>query len=255
MLAVKAAKQVPDAIFSSMVVVDTICPYTWMALLILLSGYQARIDKFLRADVTMIEELSKRHKSLQQDSHPATLANLVTMFSLSALVTWGCFALAGILPAGGQAGVNLYRFIDAKGWAIIFATTAGIVLSFTPVKKLESYGASKFGYAMLYFVLTTIGAKAGLSALAAAPILIVLGFTWIAFHGLVTLAVGFALRTPVAVMAAASQANIGGPASAPVVAGVYNPGLAAVGLLMAVLGNILGTYMGLLCTELCRQVK
>ncbi len=254
MLAVKAANNVPDSIFLPMVVVDTICPYAWMALLMLLSAYQTRIDKFFHADVSMVEELSRRYKSLQQQPQAPALRHIVTMFMLSALVTWGCVALSGALP--GQGGkLNFYQYVDPRGWAIILATTAGVLLSFTPAKRLEGFGASRFGYAMLYFVLTTIGAKASLAALASAPILIVMGFTWIAFHGLVTLAAGVALRTPVSVMAAASQANIGGTASAPVVAGVYNPGLTAVGLLMAVLGNILGTYLGLLCTELCRRVK
>jgi uncharacterized membrane protein len=254
MLAVKAANKVPDKIFSPMVVVDTICPYAWMTILVLLSAYQKKIDKFFRADVSMIDGLSRRYESQQRQSHPIELRHVVVMFMLPALVTWGCIVLSDHLPKQGSS-VNFYRFISAGGWAIIFATTAGLLLSFTPAKRLESYGASRFGYAMLYFVLTTIGAKTSLASLASAPILIVLGFAWIAFHALVTLGVGVILRTPVSIMAAASQANIGGPASAPVVARTYQPGLASVGLLMAVLGNILGTYMGLLCSELCRMVK
>ena len=255
MLAVKAANKVPDAIFLPMVVVDTICPYAWMTLLLLLAPHQKKIDKFLRADVSMIGELSRRYESQQRQSHPIELRHVVVLFMLPALVTWGCIVLSEVLPGSHGSGVNFYRFISAGGWAIIFATTAGILLSFTPAKRLESYGASRFGYAMLYLVLTTIGARTNLNALASAPILIVLGFTWIAFHAIVTLGVGAILRTPVSIMAASSQANIGGTASAPVVAKTYEPGLAAVGLLMAVLGNILGTYMGLLCSELCRMVK
>jgi uncharacterized membrane protein len=62
------------------------------------------------------------------------------------------------------------------------------------------------------------------------------------------------MKAPMFLVASASQANIGGVASAPVVAEVYRPGLASVGLLLAILGNILGTYMGIFCAQLCRML-
>jgi uncharacterized membrane protein len=88
--------------------------------------------------------------------------------------------------------------------------------------------------------------------MADAPILIVAGFVWIAIHGAVLVGAGRLLRAPMSLIATASQANIGGPASAPVVAEAYHRGLAAVGLLMAVLGNIVGTYAGLVCSQIYR---
>jgi uncharacterized membrane protein len=107
---------------------------------------------------------------------------------------------------------------------------------------------------MLYFVLASYGAQATLRALAAAPLLLPAGMLWVLIHAAFILAAGRLLRAPMSLMAAASQANVGGPASAPVVAGMYQPGLEAVGLLLAVLGNIIGTGTGLLCARLCRWV-
>ena len=143
-------------------------------------------------------------------------------------------------------------FFKASTWAILLATALGVGLSFTPVRRLERFGASTVGYGVLYFVLASIGAKTGLGQLGSAPMMIVAGFLWVGIHGAFLLAAGRLLRAPMALAAAASQANIGGTASAPVVAEVYQPGLAPVGLLLAVLGNILGTYLGLVCAALCR---
>ena len=93
-----------------------------------------------------------------------------------------------------------------------------------------------------------VAASTSLAHIAATPLVLVAGAVWLCIHGLFLVAAGRLLRAPMSLLAAASQANIGGPASAPVVAGIYQPGLAPVGLLLAILGNILGTYAGLSCT-------
>lgn len=108
------------------------------------------------------------------------------------------------------------------------------------------------GYALLYFVLASIGATTNLATLGSAPFLIAAGFLWMVIHALFIVLSARLLRAPLSLMAAASQANIGGAASAPVLADIYRPGLAPVGLLMAVLGNIIGTYLGIVCSALCR---
>jgi uncharacterized membrane protein len=169
----------------------------------------------------------------------------------------GAAALAtGPVLVGLQEHAGLSaKFIDSYAWAILLATTVGVALSFTPARRLEAHGASKLGYFMLYFVLTSIGARTSLAHIAAAPLLIVAGVMWIVIHGLFLVGAGRLMRAPMSLLAAASQANIGGPASAPVVAGVYQPGLESVGLLLAILGNILGTYAGLLCSAVCGWVS
>jgi uncharacterized membrane protein len=85
-------------------------------------------------------------------------------------------------------------------------------------------------------------------------VLIAAGLTIVAVHAVVILIGARLLRAPLFLVAAASQANIGGVASAPVVAEVYHPGLASVGLLLAILGNIVGTWLGIVCAQLCRMV-
>ena len=135
-----------------------------------------------------------------------------------------------------------------------FQAIPGRSLSFTPVRKLENSGASRTGYDLLYFVLTAIGAKASVASIESAITLIVAGLIIVAIHAAFLLVAARLMRVPLFLVAAASQANIGGVASAPVVAEVYHPGLASVGLLLAILGNIVGTWFGIIAAQLCRMI-
>jgi uncharacterized membrane protein len=144
--------------------------------------------------------------------------------------------------------------ITSYTWTIMIVSLIGVLLSFSPVRNLERSGATRTGYDLLYFVLTAIGAKASVASIGSALVLIAAGMVIVAVHAAVLLAGARLMRAPMFLVAAASQANIGGVASAPVVAEVYHPGFASVGLLLAILGNIVGTWLGILCAQLCRMM-
>jgi len=150
------------------------------------------------------------------------------------------------------------RFInDQTGggmWKYLIVTTLGLIASFTPLRRLEGAGASRIGTVMLYLLVATIGATADFNRMAEAPGYIIVGFIWMAVHIVILLMVAWAIKAPIFFVAVASQANIGGAASAPVVASAYHPSLAPVGVLLAVAGYVLGTYAGLLCAGLLRWV-
>ena len=110
------------------------------------------------------------------------------------------------------------------------------------------------GYAALYLLLTSIGAQADLAAVLQAPLYLLAGVVWLAFHAALLVVAAKLLRAPLFFVATGSMANVGGAASAPIVAGVYLPAMAPVGLLMAVAGYILGIYGGLLCAWLLALV-
>ncbi|MDD4182840.1 MAG: DUF819 family protein, partial [Candidatus Omnitrophica bacterium] len=141
--------------------------------------------------------------------------------------------------------------ISGYTWAIIIVSILGISLSLTPLKKLENFGSQNVGYFILYFVLTSIGARSNISHINSTLILIAAGFLIVILHAIVLLFTSRLLHAPMFLVATASQANIGGVASAPIVAAIYEPGLASVGLLLAILGNILGTYLGIITGQLC----
>lgn len=247
MIAVKEALGTPDAVFLPMVVVDTIVPYMWMGFLVAMAAAQPLYDRWNRSDRRILDQLSRKVKGL---STPESKLR----WPMTALIL-GFAILASLLAQGIAKFCPVIKdAISSYAWTIIIISTLGIGLSFTRVRKFENFGSKKIGYFILYFVLTTIGAKANLSNIGATLILIAAGFMLVLFHSGVTILVSRMIKAPMFLVAVASQANIGGVASAPIVAEIYQPGLASVGLLLAILGNIFGTYLGILAGQLCRFV-
>jgi uncharacterized membrane protein len=248
MIAVKEALSVPDAVFAPMVIVDTVVPYLWMGFMIAMVGLQPAFDRWNRSDRTLLD-----HFGEQAVKHLAT--------SGSRRTAGGILIALAVAVAGGGAAQLIARqlpqipdMVTTYTWTIMVVTLIGILLSFSPLRGLERSGATRTGYDLLYFVLTAIGAKASVASIGSALVLIAAGLTIVAVHAVVMLIGARLLRAPLFLVAAASQANIGGVASAPVVAEVYHPGLASVGLLLAILGNIVGTWLGIICAQLCRMI-
>jgi len=133
-------------------------------------------------------------------------------------------------------------------------TAIGVALSFTPLRRLEGAGASTMGTVFLYVLVTAIGASAQFQHVADNLPLLAVGALWMAIHAAAMLGIRHLLRAPVFFLAVGSQANVGGAASAPVVAAAFHPALAPVGVLLAVLGYVLGTYGGLAAAFLLRGV-
>jgi uncharacterized membrane protein len=249
MIAVKESIGTPDRIFLPMVIVDTIVPYAWMGILVGLANIQHVFDAWNKSGRKIIDELAQQSASL--DPAKDHQWRLATTFYIAATVVLGIMAskfLAGLLP-------EIKDVVTASAWTIIVASALGILLSFTAAKKLENFGASKIGYFILYFVLAAIGAKAGVVNIGPVFILILAGFLIVLFHASVLFLTARLIRAPLFLVSVASQANIGGVASAPIIASVYQPGLASIGLLLAILGNITGTYLGILTSQLCRLVS
>jgi uncharacterized membrane protein len=159
----------------------------------------------------------------------------------------------GAVDCGRRLNASL-EFLSAGAWAVLVASTGSLLLAFSPFRKLESIGASRVGGVFLYIVLVTIGAKTNLFSVKGVPIYMAFGFLILAVHGILLLVIGRFLRVPVFLLATASQANIGGAISAPIVATVYKKGTAHIGVLMAILGVVLGTYLGVLGGWLCHFV-
>ena len=240
MIAVKEAIHTPDAVFFPMIVVDTVVAYSWMGLLILLEGFQKTYDKWNRSDLRVVEELARKTASADARAKKFNFQYLPLILGVAFGGAWLSNGLAGIVGNGSFA------------WTIIVASTFGILLSLTRLRQLEFHGASRMGYLFLFLVLSSIGARASLAGIFSAPVLIVAGVVLVLIHAVFLLTVSRVARIPLCLVATASQANIGGPASAPIVAAAYVPALAPVGLLLGILGNVMGTYLGLLTSCLCR---
>ncbi len=241
--------QAEGQILAAMIAVDVCVGYSWMAFLIMLAGWQRGIDGWLRADAGRIEAVGRRVASVAGASaRPATTREILCMLALAFAVALVCRWIGGAAQSALEARVEspLWRSVlGGYGLMIVLVTLCGLALSLTPVARLEEAGASKIGYALLYLVLAGIGARGDLRAVRDFPAYLVMGVVWMAVHGGLLVLAARASRIPVFFVGTASQACVGGTVSAPIVAEAYRPGLAAVGLLMAVLGNCLGTFLGL----------
>jgi uncharacterized membrane protein len=248
MVAIKESLGTPEDIFGVMIVVDVLIGYGWMGVVMALSGYQDSIDRFFKVDRTIVDDLNRRVADYRTSQRrPTEFNDLAIIFAIGMGAGWICTWLGAWLPPIGS-------IISAFGWTVILASTIGIGLSFTPAERLEGAGASLVGNLLLYMLLTTLGAQADMRAVFGAPLFFLVGIVWIAFHAAILFLGGRLLNAPMFLIATASQANIGGVVSAPIVASVYQPSLAPVGLLLGVLGNILGLYAGLLCATLLHWV-
>jgi uncharacterized membrane protein len=248
MVALAEVAKTPETMFGMMVIVDVTVANIWMGFLLYLAGQQHRIDRLTGADTSAIEDLKRRVAEFTaKTARNPSLTDLMLIVALGFGGMW-LATLAGrwVAPATGV--------FDPTIWKFILVTALAAALSFTPARRLEGAGASKIGTLMLYLLIASIGAHADFSQMKEAPILVAVGAVWMTFHAGIVLLVAWLIKAPVFFMAVGSQANIGGAASAPIVASAFHPSLAPVGVLLAILGYVLGTYGGLVVMGLLKWV-
>jgi uncharacterized membrane protein len=244
MISVKESIGTSDSLLGTMVIVDTLVGYGWMAVVIYFSGYQNKIDAKNKVDLSLTHQINKKLESLYSKREPVDLKSFSVMIAIALTIGTICLQLGKIIPPLGE-------IVTAFGWTIILVLVISIILSFTKLQNLERRGASVIGNYMLYFLLASIGAKANLTAIFNAPAFLLAGVVWIIIHAVVLYTIGKLIKAPMFLIATSSQANIGGYVSAPIIASIYQPSLAPVGLLLGVLGNISGTFLGLATAQLC----
>ena len=246
--AMKEVFEVDATLFGQFVAVDVLVANVWMAVVLFLAGRAQAFDRWTGADLSAINALKTRIETYQAaHARMPTLTDVMVILAVGLGVTGLSHALTGptvgwIASLPQEWRLQDYSLTSSFFWIVVFATTFGMLLSFTKARSLEGAGASTLGSAMLYFLVATIGMQMDLNALLDRPWLFVLGLIWICVHGGLLLLVAKLIRAPLFFMAVGSQANVGGAASAPVVATAFHPALAPVGVLLAVLGYALGTY-------------
>lgn len=237
-----------DSTIAMMVVVDVAVANVWLAVLLGFAGRERKMDEKVGADRTAIDELRERIEGYQATvSRPTNLADLLSIVTLG----FGGAALASVIA---DQLPDIGDIVKGFTWVVIGVTTIGVGLSFTPLRRLEGAGASSVGSVLLYLLVASIGAKASFAEVFEVPGMILIGALWMLFHVVVLFAVRRWVRAPIFFLAVGSKANIGGAASAPIVSAAFHPSLATVGVLLAVLGYVLGTYAGLLCAFLLELV-
>lgn len=245
MMAMKEIFDVDPTTFGQFAVVDVAVGYAWMAALIFLAQRASRIDARYGADTTAIDELKERIAAYKaQHERIPTLTDQMMIVGIAFGVVGLAHAIAS--PASQWFGANVswaskVSLHEPFVWVIAISTFTGIGLSFTRARRLEGAGASTLGTLLLYFLIAAIGMQMDILALFDRPHLLLLGFVWIACHIVLLWGMARLLRVPLFYFAIGSQSNIGGPASAPVVASAFHPALAPVGALLGTLGYATGT--------------
>ncbi|NNL88832.1 MAG: DUF819 family protein [Marinicaulis sp.] len=247
-----------DQLYSVMITVDVIVAEIWMAFLLIGIGRQKQINKFFRADSSAVDHLRDKMETFSKSiTRVPTTADLMVILGIGFGATALAHGLADIIAPFIQANApGLQKFSLTSGffWLIVLSTTIGVILSFTKVRAYEGAGASKIGTIFIFVLVATIGMKMDIKAIAQYPGLFVVGAIWMLIHVFVLIAVGYMIKAPYFFLAIGSKANIGGAASAPVLAAAFHPALAPVGVLLAVLGYVLGTYGAWLCGLLMQAI-
>lgn len=245
--------------YAGMVIVDIVVANIWMAILLLGIGKQKKIDKWLKADTSSIETLKEKVSTYAAKvSRNPTLSDLMVILGIAFTVVgishFGADNISQFLKSNFESVRDTTSALSSFGsqffWMITIATALGIMLSFTKFKKYEGAGASKIGSVFIYILVASIGMKMDLTKIADNPGLIVVGLVWMAIHVGLLFLVAKLIRAPYFFLAVGSKANIGGAASAPVVAAAFHPSLATVGVLLAVFGYVVGTYGAMFCAYL-----
>jgi uncharacterized membrane protein len=245
-------------LFSQMIAVDVLVANVWMAVLLYWAAKPGRIDKIFKADSSAIIELQEkvekyRESILKVPTMGDTMKIFGIAFALTGFSHWVADLLAPYIKEN-YPQLSQYSLDSTFFWIVVVATSGGLLLSFTKARELEGAGASRLGSILLYVLVATIGMQMDLMAVLDNPIFFLIGIVWMVFNILIMLLVAFLIKAPFFFVAVGSQANVGGAASAPIVASAFNPSLAPVGVLMAVLGYAVGTYGAYICGLLLQMV-
>ena len=257
--AMKEIFDVGDSLFSAMIAIDVIVANIWMAILLYGTGMDEKINKCFDADVSSIDDLKLKMEQYKEQimripETNDTMRVLAIGFGITDIAHLGADTIA---PAIKNAAPELARFSLTSGffWLIVISTTFAILLSFTKLREIEGVGASRIGSVFIYILVATIGMKMDILSIFDNPSLFIIGLIWMTIHAILLIIVAKIIKAPFFFLAVGSKANVGGAASAPILASAFHPSLAPVGVLLAVMGYAIGTYGAWLCGILMQVVS
>ena len=246
MVAVQTALNISEADMGYALVIDSIDYSIWVMFLLWAVQLAPRFNKWTRADTAQLDEVSVRlEEEVKVNTQPVTLQSLLLLFGCSFLVS----AVAS--NVGAKLG-EWMPFIDKVTWTVLFVTAVGLVCAVTPLGRVA--GSGEVSNLLLYAVIGLLASRASLLELGDAPAWILTGFIVLAIHAALMLLICKLLKLDLFTAGVASLANIGGTASAPVLAGSYSGSLVPVGILMALLGYVVGTPLATLCANIMRML-
>lgn len=237
MIAIQGALNVPDSKLGYTLLMDSINYSIWVMFLLWLVSFAPKFNKWTKADTKLIDEIgAKLQEENEELRKEIDFVDLIGLLGLSLLVSALSTYLGSLCPQS--------EFFSGSTWTVLIATVCGIVCAMTPLAKVP--GASQISNIMLYTIVGLIASRANFTELTQAPIYIISGFCILGIHFLILTIIAKIFKLDLFTCGVASLANIGGAASAPILAAAYSEALIPIGVLMALMGYIIGTGGGLL---------
>ena len=244
MVAIQGALDLPDSAMGYTLLIDSIDYAIWVMILLALVPFAKKFNTWTKADTSVIDEVGARLALKEEAKKPMDFASLFFLLGIalfvSALAQYG----ASFLPATS--------FLTTTTWIVIIATLAGILFAMTPLAKIS--GSSELANIMLYLIVALIASRANFAELTQAPLYIFAGFVIITIHVVIMVIFAKLFKLDLFSLGVASLANIGGVASAPILASAYSKALIPIGVLMAMMGYILGTFGGLMVGKILEMI-
>jgi len=245
MVAIQGALNLPDSALGYTLLIDSIDYAIWVMILLALVPFAKRFNLWTKADTSIIDEVGEKLALKAHGKKPVTGVSLVVLLGVSMLVSLVAQKVSGYFPTTS--------FLSETTWVVIIATLAGIVGAMSPLAKLS--GSSQLGNMMLYLIVALIASRANFAELTEAPLYIFAGFVIIAIHVVIMVLFAKLFKLDLFSLGVASLANIGGVASAPILASAYSKALIPIGVLMAMMGYILGTFGGLMVGKVLEMLS
>lgn len=244
MVAIQGALNLPDSAMGYTLLIDSIDYAIWVMILLALVPFARKFNLWSKADTSIIDEVGEKLALEEENKKPMSIISLLVLLGSSILVSALAQNIAVFMPTTS--------FLTTTTWIVIIATLAGILVAMTPLAKIS--GGSQLGSMMLYLIVALIASRANFTELTEAPLYIIAGFVIIAIHASIMILFAKLFRLDLFSLGIASLANIGGVASAPILASAYSKSLIPIGVLMAMMGYIVGTFGGLMVGKILEMI-
>lgn len=244
MVAIQGALGVSDSAMGYTLLIDSIDYAIWVMILLALVPFAKKFNLWSKADTSIIDEVGEKLSLKEADKKPLDFTSLFFLLGTALFISASSQYLSAFLPTTS--------FLEGTTWVVIIATLAGILFAMTPLAKLP--GSSELANMMLYLIVALIASRANFTELTQAPLYILAGFVIIAIHAGIMVLFAKIFKLDLFTIGVASLANIGGIASAPILASAYSKSLIPIGILMAMMGYIIGTFGGLMVGKVLKII-
>ena len=244
MVAIQGALDLSDSAMGYTLLIDSVDYAIWVMILLALVPFAGKFNLWSGADTSVIDNVGERLALKEKDKKPIEFASLFFLLGSALLIS--------AISQYGASFLPTTTFLTLTTWIVIIATLAGIFFAMTPLSKIS--GGSELANIMLYLIVALIASRANFTELSEAPLYIIAGFIIITIHVSIMIVFAKIFKLDLFSLGVASLANIGGVASAPIVASAYSKALIPIGVLMAMMGYIVGTFGGLMVGKVLEMI-